>query len=80
MSSDIAHELAVHALEAPLTDREIAILRLVADGHSNKQIAWQLSLSTDTIKAQLKAIFEKLDVSDRTHAVTVAIRRGYLDR
>jgi len=78
--SDIAHALAEHALDEPLTDREAAILRLVAEGHPNKQIAWRLTLSVDTIKAQLKSIFEKLGVHDRTHAVTVAARRGYIDR
>jgi DNA-binding NarL/FixJ family response regulator len=78
--SDIAHALAEHALDEPLTEREIAILRLVAEGHPNKQIAWQLQLSVDTIKAQLKAVFEKLGVHDRTHAVTVASRRGYIER
>ncbi len=78
--SDIAHALAEHALDEPLTERETAILRLVAEGHPNKQIAWRLTLSVDTIKAQLKSIFEKLGVHDRTHAVTVATRRGYIDR
>lgn len=79
VSSDIAHELATHALDEPLTQREIAILRLVADGHANKQIARQLNLSVETIKAQLKTIFSKLGVHDRTHAVTLAARRGYID-
>ncbi|MEP9359601.1 response regulator transcription factor [Sphingomonas sp. KR3-1] len=78
--SDIAHALAQHALDEPLTEREIAILKLVAEGHPNKQVAWRLSLSVDTIKAQLKTIFEKLGVHDRTHAVTVASRRGYIER
>jgi DNA-binding NarL/FixJ family response regulator len=77
--SDIAHALAEHALDAPLTEREITVLRLVAEGHPNKQIAWRLVLSVDTIKAQLKTIFEKLGVHDRTHAVTVATRRGYIE-
>ena len=80
ISAEIAHQLAVHALDEPLTDRELAVLRLVADGHPNKQIGWQLDLSTDTIKAHLKSIFAKLGVDDRTHAVTVAARRGYIDR
>lgn len=78
--SDTAHALAVHALDAPLTEREVAILKLVAEGHPNKQIAWRLTLSVDTIKAQLKTIFEKLGVHDRTHAVTVAARRGHIER
>jgi DNA-binding NarL/FixJ family response regulator len=80
VSPDIAHDLAVHALDEALTEREIAVLRLVADGHPNKQIAWRLNLSTDTIKAHLKTIFAKLNVDDRTHAVTVASRRGFIER
>lgn len=80
ISADVALDLAAHALNDPLTDREVAVLRLVAEGHANKQIGWRLEVSVDTIKAHLKAIFAKLDVDDRTHAVTVATRRGYLDR
>jgi len=80
MSPDIAHELAVHALDEPLTEREVAVLRLVADGHANKEIASQLKLSPDTIKAHLKSIFAKRGVDDRTQAVTVAARRGYIER
>jgi len=79
VSADIAHELATHALDEPLTQREIAILRLVANGQANKQIAERLNLSVETIKAQLKVIFNKLGVHDRTHAVTLAARRGYID-
>jgi DNA-binding NarL/FixJ family response regulator len=80
LSPDIAHELAMHALDEPLTERELAVLRLVAEGHHNKAIARYLDLSTDTIKAYLKAIFSKLEVDDRTHAVTVAARRGFIER
>ncbi|MBO9716271.1 MAG: response regulator transcription factor [Pseudoxanthomonas sp.] len=78
-SADIAHALATHALDEALTQREIEILRLVADGRANKQIADHLDLSVETIKAQLKTIFSKLGVHDRTHAVTLAARRGYID-
>jgi DNA-binding NarL/FixJ family response regulator len=80
LSADIAHELAVHALDDSLTERELSVLRLVADGHPNKYIAGRLALSVDTIKAHLKNIFAKLGVDDRTHAVTVAVRRGFIDR
>ncbi len=80
MSPDISHSLAEHALDEHLTERELAILRMVAEGHPNKQIAWHLELSPDTIKAHLKNIFAKLGVDDRTHAVTVATRRGFFDR
>lgn len=80
LSPEIVHDLAAHALDEPLSDRELAVLRLVADGHANKEIAWRLDLSIDTIKAHLKRAFEKLGVDDRTHAVTVAIRRGFIER
>ncbi len=79
ISAEIAQEIAVHALDERLTEREIAILRLVAEGHPNKQVAWRLQVSTDTVKAHLKNIFAKLDVADRTQAVIIAARRGYID-
>jgi DNA-binding NarL/FixJ family response regulator len=79
LSPDVALDLAVHALDEPLSDRELTVLRLVANGHPNKQIASQLGLSTDSIKAHLKSIFVKLGVTDRTEAVTVAARRGFIE-
>lgn len=79
IAPEIAQEIAMHALEDRLSDREADILRLVAKGHPNKQIAWRLSVSTDTVKAHLKTIFSKLDVDDRTHAVTVAAKRGLIE-
>jgi DNA-binding NarL/FixJ family response regulator len=78
VSAEIACELANHVLDEPLTEHEIAILSLIASGHSNKEIAGRLSRSSETIKAQLKSIFCKLGVRDRTHAVTLAARRGYI--
>jgi DNA-binding NarL/FixJ family response regulator len=76
---EIATQIAVHAICEALTEREIAILTLVAAGNPNKQIAWKLSISEDTVKTHLKRVFTKLDVSDRTHAVTVAARRGIIE-
>ncbi len=76
---DVADGIAQHVADDPLSEREIAILRLVAIGKANKQIASQLSLSEETVKGHLKSIFSKLDVADRTHAVTVAARRGIID-
>lgn len=64
--------------EPVLTEREIEVLRLVADGHPNKQIARLLSVSVDTVKVHLKHIFEKLGAADRTYAVMVAIRLGLI--
>jgi DNA-binding NarL/FixJ family response regulator len=79
IAPEVAQEIALHAVEEKLTEREIAILRLVAEGQANKQIAWVLAMSPDTVKAHLKAIFAKLGVADRTHAVIVAARRGHIE-
>ena len=79
VSATMAQRMAVHAVDERLSEREISILRLMADGNQNKQIAWRLSMSDETVKAHLKNIFLKLEVSDRTHAVTVALRRGIID-
>jgi len=76
--AEIAQEIAIHAAEDPLSEREIEILKLVASGKANKTIASDLSLSEDTVKAHLRNVFSKLDVNDRTQAVTVAIRRGII--
>jgi DNA-binding NarL/FixJ family response regulator len=79
LQPEIANEIAVHAVDDPLTDREARVLQLIATGHANKQVAWELGVSEETIKAHLKNIFEKLDVADRTHAVTVAAKRGIIE-
>ena len=76
---DIATEIAVHAIDEALTGREIDILKLIAVGEANKQIARQLGVSEETVKSHLKSIFLKLDVADRTHAVTIAAKRGIID-
>jgi len=76
---DIADEIAIHVVDEALTEREIAILRLVSIGKANKQVAAELGLSEETIKGHMKSIFSKLDVADRTHAVTVAARRGIIE-
>lgn len=76
--AEIAQDIAIHAAQEPLTEREISVLELVAEGKANKVIAWELSLSEDTVKAHLRSIFSKLDVSDRTQAVTLALRRGII--
>lgn len=78
VAPEVAQEIALHALDEPLTDREKAILLHVAEGKANKEIARRLSVSPDTIKACLKTIYLKLDVSDRTQAVVIAARRGYI--
>jgi DNA-binding NarL/FixJ family response regulator len=79
LPAGIAQDIAIHAADETLTTREVAILRLVAEGKANKIIAWELSISDDTVKAHLRSIFAKLDVNDRTHAVTAAFRRGAIE-
>jgi DNA-binding NarL/FixJ family response regulator len=76
---EIAKELGEHSLEDALTEREIEVLKMVASGTSNKVIASELALAEPTVKSHLKNIFQKLGANDRTHAVTIAIRRGYID-
>jgi DNA-binding NarL/FixJ family response regulator len=75
---EVAQEIALHAVEEPLSAREVEILECIAQGGPNKTIAWRLSLSEDTVKAHIRNIFAKLDVNDRTQAVTTALRRGII--
>lgn len=77
--ADIAQEIAIHAAEEPLTQREIATLELVAAGKANKVIAWELEVSEETVKAHLRSVYSKLGVNDRTQAVTTALRRGIIE-
>jgi len=76
---EIAAELADHVTEDALSDREIEVLRKVAVGNSNKIIGVQLSVSEATIKGHMKSIMAKLSANDRTHAVTIATKRGFID-
>ena len=75
----IASEIAEHAADDALTEREIDVLRKVGSGNSNKQIAVQLAISEGTVKAHMKSILPKLGAHDRTHAVMIAVKRGILD-
>jgi DNA-binding NarL/FixJ family response regulator len=74
----IAQQIATHAGEQTLTAREVEVLQLVAAGNSNKLIARALALSEETAKTHVKNIIEKLDARDRTHAVTLGLRRGIM--
>lgn len=76
---EIAQEIAFHAADDSLSEREISVLRHAAEGRANKEIAWSMQISEDTVKAHLRSIFAKLDAKDRTQAVTVAMRRGILE-
>ncbi len=76
---EIAAELADHVTEDALSEREIEVLRRVARGNANKVIAAQLGVSEATVKGHMKSILAKLGASDRTHAVTIALKRGFID-
>jgi DNA-binding NarL/FixJ family response regulator len=76
---EIAAELADHVVDDALTDREIEVLRRVATGNSNKVIASELKVSEATVKAHMTSILSKLGANDRTHAVTIALKRGFID-
>jgi DNA-binding NarL/FixJ family response regulator len=76
---EVAAELADHAIDDPLTSREIDVLRLIAGGNANKLIADRLSITEETVKGHVKNILSKLGASDRTHAVTIALQRGIID-
>jgi DNA-binding NarL/FixJ family response regulator len=79
ISPDVAAELADHALDDALTSREIDVLRLIAGGNANKLIADQLSITEDTVKGHVKNILSKVGASDRTRAVTIALKRGIIE-
>jgi DNA-binding NarL/FixJ family response regulator len=76
---EVAAELADHAAEDELSPREIEVLRLIASGNANKLIADQLSISEETVKSHVTNILSKLGANDRTHAVTIGLRRGIID-
>jgi DNA-binding NarL/FixJ family response regulator len=76
--TEVAAVLAAHLGEEGLTARELEVLTLIRDGHKNKQIADQLTISENTVNFHIKNIVDKLGAKDRTHAVTIAIRRGLL--
>ncbi len=76
---EVATELAMHTAEDQLTARELEILKLIAKGNANKEIAAQLAVAEDTVKKHVGNILEKLGANDRTHAVTIGIKRGIIE-
>jgi DNA-binding NarL/FixJ family response regulator len=77
--ADVASELAEHATDETLSGREIEVLRLVSGGNANKEIAAQLSITEETVKGHIKNILAKLGANDRTHAVTIGLKRGIIE-
>jgi DNA-binding NarL/FixJ family response regulator len=75
----VAQKLAEHMADEPISPRELEVLSLMAAGKRNKEIAGELSIAEDTVKMHVRNILSKLQVSDRTEAVTIALRRGIID-
>ena len=75
---EVAARIAEHLGEEDLTTRELEVLRLIRDGYRNKQIADQLAIAETTVNFHIKNLVDKLGANDRTHAVTIALRRGLL--
>ena len=79
LASEAAAEIAEHSAAETLTARETEVLRLIAAGNANKEIGAQLGLTEDTVKSHVKRILGKLEANDRTHAVTIALKRGMIE-
>jgi len=78
LSPEISYELAQHATDDALSPGEIQVLKLIAEGNANKQIAAHLSISEETVKGRVKNILSKLDANDRTHAAMIGLKRGII--
>jgi DNA-binding NarL/FixJ family response regulator len=79
LSAEASYELAEHSTDDTVTPAEVRVLRLIAEGNANKEIAEQLSVSEETIKGQVRNILSKLGAKDRTHAVTIGLKRGIIE-
>jgi DNA-binding NarL/FixJ family response regulator len=79
LSPEVSYEIATHATDDALTPAEISVLRLIAAGNANKQIADQLSITEETVKSRVKSILSKLGANDRTHAAIIGLKRGIIE-
>ena len=79
LSPEVSYQVAEHATDDALTPAEILVLRLIAAGNANKQIADQLSITEETVKSRVKNILSKLGANDRTHAALIGLKRGIID-
>ena len=79
LSAEVSFELAEHATDDALTPAEVRVLRLIAQGNANKEIAEQLSVSEETVKGQVRNILSKLGAKDRTHAAMIGLKRGIIE-
>lgn len=76
--ANVAEKVSAHLSDPTLTVRELEVLQLVAEGLRNKEVAARLSIGEDTVKMHLRNLMQKLEVNDRTHAVMIAVRRGFI--
>ena len=79
LAAEASYELAEHATDEALTPAEVAVLRLIAAGNANKQIAAQLNITEETVKGRVKNILSKLGANDRTHAAMIGVKRGIIE-
>ncbi len=79
LSPEASYEIAEHSMDDALTPAEVSVLRLIAAGNANKQIADQLSITEDTVKWRVKNILSKLGAHDRTHAAMIGLKRGIIE-
>jgi len=79
LAAEASYELAEHSTDDDLTPGEVEVLRLIAAGNANKEIAAQLSLTEDTVKGRVKNILSKLGANDRTHAAMIGVKRGIIE-
>src|SRR5271168_4881537 len=79
LSTEASMQLAEHATDVALTPAEVRVLRLIAEGNANKEIAAQLSISEETVKGQVRNILSKLNANDRTHAAMIGLKRGIIE-
>jgi DNA-binding NarL/FixJ family response regulator len=79
LSPEVSFQVAEHLSDDALTPAEVAVLRLIAAGNANKQIADQLAVTEDTVKGRVKSILSKLDANDRTHAAIIGLKRGIIE-
>jgi DNA-binding NarL/FixJ family response regulator len=79
VSPEVSFQLAEHATDEALSPAEVRVLRLIAEGNANKEIAAHLSVSEETVKSQVRNILSKLGANDRTHAAMIGLKRGIIE-
>jgi len=79
LSPEVSYQIAEHAADEALTPSEVLVLRLIAVGNANKDIADELSITQETVKSRVKSILSKLRANDRTHAAMIGLKRGIIE-